>query len=365
LKIGIHIYFRPGFGGGERYLLTAAEALRSLGEVDFIAPTPVDLAAFEGVFALDLSTVRAVERPRRRFHGIRDFLSPRPYDFFFALDNHLAPVQSSLGKRGVLHLQTPPYPDPVDHPLRSSLKLRTYDLVACNSEYTRRWALRQGTSGLPARVLYPPVDVDLYRSVEKRPIILSVGRFFTGRHEKKHRLLIDSFRELVRGGMEGWELHLAGSFRDDIADDRAYLADLESAGEGLPVVLHVNAELGEIRRLYGEASIYWHATGHGVDEQAHPQFLEHFGMSVVEAMAAGAIPVVIRRGGLVEIVKEGDTGFFWDEPAELMRRTRELASGAETSLAPLRRRAETAAKRFSKGRFGEEVRALARELTGC
>ena len=52
MRIGVHIYFRPGFGGGERYLLTACEALRSLGEVDFIAPTPVDLGLFEEAFAL-------------------------------------------------------------------------------------------------------------------------------------------------------------------------------------------------------------------------------------------------------------------------------------------------------------------------
>ncbi|HUE40243.1 MAG TPA: glycosyltransferase family 4 protein [Candidatus Binatia bacterium] len=365
MKIGVHIYFRPGFGGGERYLLTAAEALRSLGEVDFIAPTLSDLAAFERQFALDLSGVRAVVRRRRRLHGLRDWLSPRPYDFFFALDNHLAPVQLSLGRRGVLHLQTPPYPDPVNHPWRSRVKLRTYDLVACNSEYTRRWAVRYGTAGLPARVLYPPVDVGLYSAAAKRPIILSVGRFFTGRHEKKHGLLIDCFRDLVRGGMEGWELHLAGSFRDDIVADRAYLAELRRGAEGLPVVFHVNTELTELRRLYGEASLYWHGTGYAVDEEAHPQFLEHFGMSVVEAMAAGAIPVVVRRGGLVEIVADGETGFFWDEPAELVRRTRELAALGEPSLAPLRGRAVTAARRFSKERFAQEVRALARDLTGC
>ncbi len=348
MKIAVHIYFRPGFGGGERYLLTAAEALRSLGDVDFIAPTPTDLAAFERQFALDLCGVRAVGRPRRRLHGLRDWLAPRPYDFFFALDNHLAPVQPSLGRAGVLHLQTPPYPDPANHPLRSRLKLRTYDLVACNSEYTRRWALRYGTSGLPACVLYPPVDVELYQAVAKRPMIVSVGRVFTGGHEKKDGLLIECFRELVRGGMEGWELHLAGSLRDGIAADAAYLAELMRVAERLPVVFHVNADLAELRRLYGEASLYWHATGYGVDENAHPQFLEHFGMSVVEAMAAGTIPIVVRRGGLVEIVTDGETGFFWDEPPELVRRSRELGAAAEASLTLIRRRGEAAGRTFSK-----------------
>ena len=365
MRIGVHIYFRPGFGGGERYLLTACEALRPLGEVDFIAPTTVDLGLFEEAFAVDLQSVRAVSRPRRRLHGLRDWLGPRPYDFFFALDNHLAPAQVSLGRCGVLHLQTPPYPDPANHPLRSRMKLRTYDLVACNSEFTRRWALRYGTAGLPARILYPPVDVDLYRATDKRPIILSVGRFFTGRHEKKHPLMVHCFGELVEAGLEGWELHLAGSHRDDIPDDVTYLADLRRAAQGLPVRFHVNADLGELRRLYGDASLYWHATGYGVDEAAHPQHLEHFGMSVVEAMAAGAIPIVIRRGGLVEIVSDGETGFFWEDAAELVRRTRELSAAPETVLAAMRRRASESAQKFSKQRFAEEVRALARKLTEC
>jgi len=74
---------------------------------------------------------------------------------------------------------------------------------------------------------------------------------------------------------------------------------------------------------------------------------------------------VIRRGGLVEIVSDGETGFFWEDPAELVGRTRELAAAPEMELAAMRRRASQSAQRFSKQRFAEEVRALARELTEC
>jgi glycosyltransferase involved in cell wall biosynthesis len=245
------------------------------------------------------------------------------------------------------------------------MKLRTYDAVVCNSEYTRRWALRHGTAGLPARVLYPPVDVALYTPDAKRPSILSVGRFFRERHEKRHDVMIRCFRELLAAGMEGWALDLVGSLRTDVAADAAYLDELRRLAEGLPVRFHVNADLEDVRALYARASLYWQATGCGADPETQPQHFEHFGMSVVEAMAAGAIPVVIRAGGILEIVADGETGFFWDDAAGLVRLTREVASLPETTLAPIRRRAIESAARFSRNRFATEVVSLVREIVAA
>src|SRR5262249_13180613 len=161
------------------------------------------------------------------------------------------------------------------------LKLRSYDLVACNSEYTRRWAERHGTGGLPTRVVYPPVEVDRYRpAATKRPIILSVGRFFAGRHEKRQDGMIRCFEDVVRSGVEGWELDLLGSLREYESADVAYFRELERIASGLAVVFHVDASLETARELYGQASVYWHATGHGRDSEREPQRFEHFGMSV-------------------------------------------------------------------------------------
>ncbi len=358
-RIGLHLYFAPSLGGGERYLLTAAEALRSLGDVDFLCRTPVELAPLAEHFGLDLGGVRAVHHPERRLHGLRDWLAAKPYDLFLALDNHLAPLQVSLGKRGILHLQTPPYPAPLGRRRRGQLRLCGYDWIVCNSEYTRGWAERHGTSGVPVRVIYPPVATDLYRPLAKRRSILSVGRFFVGRHQKQHAVMVDAFAECVRRGLAGWELDLAGSIRSTNAEDVAYLRDLRDRARGLPIRFHVSASLAEMRRLYGEASLYWHAAGWGVDADAHPQHLEHFGMAVVEAMAAGAVPIVFGRGGPVEIVEDGSTGFLWTRPEELIARTLEAA---ESGLEQIRAGAHRAAERFAKPRFVEALQALAREL---
>jgi glycosyltransferase involved in cell wall biosynthesis len=270
----------------------------------------------------------------------------------------------SAKRRVYSELQTPPYASEVSRPLRARVKLRSYDVVVCNSEYTRRFAERHGTAGLPLRVLYPPVDVDLYRTLVKRPAILSVGRFFVGRHEKKHGVLIEAFRRLCEGGVVGWELVLAGSLREHEADHVSYLERLREQAGALPVRFVVDASLAEMRRLYGEASLYWHAAGHGVDERRDPQFLEHFGMAIVEAMAAGAVPLVVRKGGPLEIVTDGVDGFHWTDPDELVARTAALIRGGERELGPMRAKAEVSARRFSRERFEDGIREIGRELLG-
>jgi glycosyltransferase involved in cell wall biosynthesis len=226
-----------------------------------------------------------------------------------------------------------------------------------DSEFTRHWALRHGTAGLPVRVLYPPVEVDRFRSTRKRAVILSVGRFFRGRHDKRHGILIDAFRSLVDSGLEGWELHLAGGKEPVHAGD-AVVDELRERAKGLPVHFHVDASLPELVDLYAVASIYWHATGFGVDEEAHPQQLEHFGIAIGEAMAAEAVPIVIGRGGPLEIVEEGRTGYFWRSIEELVNRTRSIAAGPEANRRRMGKEASEAVRRFSKERFSREVLEL-------
>jgi glycosyltransferase involved in cell wall biosynthesis len=54
--------------------------------------------------------------------------------------------------------------------------------------------------------------------------------------------------------------------------------------------------------------------------------VEHFGMSTVEAMAGGCVPVVINKGGQSEIVEHGISGFVWNTLDELKNYTARLMS---------------------------------------
>lgn len=234
--------------------------------------------------------------------------------------------------------------------------LASYEVVLSNSQFTQHWVKRmwQRDSG----VLYPPIT-----QIPRRPkthTILGVGRFFipgTG-HNKKQLELVGAFRQLVEqeNPVEGWELHLAGGCT---AEHQAYLEKVRAAAEGLPVVLHPDATGEELRRLYGEASIFWHAAGLGEKVDRYPERQEHFGITTVEAMSAGAVPVVIDAGGQKEIVEEGVSGYRFDSAAELVRKTQVLIDDAEL-LATMADAAQLRAKAFAWDAFVANVR---REMT--
>ena len=231
--------------------------------------------------------------------------------------------------------------------------LDTYDVVLSNSRFTQGWVQRMWGRG--SGVLYPPVST-FPRADEKRPVILGVGRFFvpgTG-HNKKQLELVGAFRQLVeRGQAEGWELHLVGGCAPE---HRPYFEQVEAAAEGLPVVLHPDASGAELRRLYGEASVFWHAAGLGEDAEKHPERQEHFGITTVEAMSAGAVPVVIDAAGQAEIVEPGVSGFRFTTVEELITHTEALLAD-EALRSRLSAAAEQRAADFAWPAFTESVRA--------
>ncbi|GAC1439630.1 MAG: hypothetical protein NVS3B26_02960 [Mycobacteriales bacterium] len=227
--------------------------------------------------------------------------------------------------------------------------LDSYDVVVANSAFTAQWVRR--IWGRDSAVLHPPVS--LRAGGRKDRSILSVGRFIpTGRgHAKKQLELVRSLRRLVDAGLTGWTLHLVGGLAEP---GREYFAQLEREAAGYPVVLHPDASGAELGRLYAGAALYWHAAG--LDEQ-DPERLEHFGISTVEAMSAGAVPVVIGRGGLVETVRDGIDGYLCADLDELVRRTSELSADE-----PLRTRMAASAQRraqdFSLPAFDERLQQL-------
>lgn len=200
--------------------------------------------------------------------------------------------------------------------------LDSYTTIVANSEFTRRWIERRWQRR--STVLYPAVDLAAISSLPKQPMIVSVGRFFAGAHNKKHLPMIQAFRALCDAGLSGWQYHLAGGCDLDQPEQRAYLAQVESAAAGYPIVLHVNAPLADLRRCYSEASIFWHATGYDEDEDREPESFEHFGITTIEAMAAGCVPVVIARAGQLETVVPGASGLLWSTLDELQAQTRRL-----------------------------------------
>ena len=95
-----------------------------------------------------------------------------------------------------------------------------------------------------------------------------------------------------------------------------FLAKVRELAAKSGASVEVNLAHARIKSLYRRAKIFWHAAGMGVDENLQPEWLEHFGMTTVEAMAAGCVPVVINKGGQPEIVEHGVSGFCWNTVEE-------------------------------------------------
>ncbi len=347
MKVGIYFPWLTGAAGGaERTSAILAGALASEHAVELVhhAATPVR-DRLEGVTGVDLSRVaeRAVGRPpavpRRRpgapgyWHARAALDAPlsAPYDLFVALVHEPPPFcHARVGLLRVLFPFVPkraqwPWNTPptgalgrLRHAARLSYygwgwrrRMAGYQVKLANSRFTQQWTRRLWD--VDSEVVYPPVDCR-FEVVPKTPTILSVGRFAATPVIKQQEAMVRAFRRLV-GAAPGWEYVTAGSVRN--AAERRVFARVQTEAAGVPVRPLDNVSHDTLRGLYARSGIFWHAAGLDHDEAATPWLSEHFGATTVEAMAAGSVPVVIRKGGQPEIVEHGVGGFLWDRLEEL------------------------------------------------
>ena len=85
--------------------------------------------------------------------------------------------------------------------------------------------------------------------------------------------------------------------------------------------------------------------------------MEHFGITTVEAMAGGCVPVVIGKGGQTEVVEHSKSGFLWNNLDELRNLTLRLIN-EEDLWKDLSNKARMRAKVFSKEKFVERINQL-------
>jgi alpha-1,2-mannosyltransferase len=155
-------------------------------------------------------------------------------------------------------------------------------------------------------VIYPPVDVQVFaqnfqRNEKESSTVVAVSSYTPKRHLEQLPLIAKHSKQA--------KFVLMGK-----ADEysTSILAALKRSAKQLQVedriIMLQNVPLKELTRTLSEAKVYLHMM---------PQ--DHFGISVVEAMASGCVPVVHKSGGpWIDILdqQQGTYGFSYSNPTE-------------------------------------------------
>lgn len=358
MRIGIYDPYLDDLGGGEKYMVTIGICLAKNHQVDIFWDEKEDLNMLKERFLLDFSSINFVNNIfSSKVSFWKRILETKKYDVIIVLSDGSIPF--TLSKRLYIHMQQPLSPFFVSS-LKTKIKLKRVNKIFCNSNYTKIFTDK--SFNVDSSVIYPPVEL-FPQKKEKKNIILNVGRLRVkdvtidgvpvGDY-KKQSFLIGVFQKMTDEGLKDWEFVLAVSVK---SEDEEIFKEIQKKSKNYPIKFLVNKNNKELWKVYNSASIYWHASGFGEDLNKNPQYAEHFGISTVEAMGAGVVPVVINAGGQKEIVENEKNGFLWSTERELIEKTMELIENKE-----LRKKMSEAAKErakfFAGDKFCREVKNL-------
>ena len=347
-------YVPKHFGGGEKYLFDVAKILLDKKHQVFLsANLSEELTAtkFEEIqksyenflnYSLDgIKFIKTVFNKENNF--FKKLLWTRNFDLiYYQTDGSLF---FSLAKKNILHIQVPLILDKSS--LLDKLKLRNWQIKNTNSYFTKDVIEKSWETKIDY-VHQPAINLEEFVVGEKEKIILNVGRFFKQLHSKRQDVLIDLFEELNKKfpkETKSWKLVLAGR-----VEDQEYFNELKQQAKNLNIEFKTDLERKELLKIYSKAGIYWHATGYDVDPNKNPEKVEHFGISTIEAMASGAVPVVINKGGQPEVIGENLKDLLWDSKDEAINKTIALIKKPEERN-KLSKKVVERSRNFSKEQF--------------
>jgi glycosyltransferase involved in cell wall biosynthesis len=395
-----------GMGGGEVVTCTMAAALRDNGyRVTLLSKGKVTAGEIMARLHIDITNIDLTANPQfltanRKFDLFIN-TSFMDYTYGFAKKNiyyvHFpSAIRSGLFNYVLLFFQKTNlhslFPklikERVDDRLRAGIypdmkkRLNSYDTFVTHSNYVAQWTKKYWNKD--AKILYPPINMKTEavnkRSGETASVnemaarqnwICSIGRFFTLGHGKKQEVMIEAFKRLTeavkktegRGTASvenGLQLHLIGGIGNEPSSIR-FIEKLKKMAAGYTVFFHLNAPRREIESILRKSKVYWHAAGYGENPKKNPIKFEHFGISPVEAVSAGCIPVLFNGGGLTEIIEllGYDKGLhLFSTIDDLVEKTIKILTNRKL----ISLRTKTLDDNFSSSRFKERFMRIIEEI---
>lgn len=349
MKIGIFDPYLNDLGGGEKYMMSIAECLSRDNSVVVFWDRQEDLRKVAERFSLDISRIKLKKNifsPQYSF--FKRCLDSLSYDAIVILSDGSVPFV--LSEKLFIHFQQP-FPE-IRPSLKTNLKKMRVNSFFCNSIFTKSFIDKEFK--INSKVLYPPVNIKIEKS-KKENIIFHVGRFrprnVQSADYKKQEVMVEVFKRMVDESLKNWRFILAVGLAQS---DMSKFNQLQKKAEGYPIEFMTNLNNDDLGKIYSESKIYWHASGFGEDLQKHPEFAEHFGISTVEAMGAGCVPVVFSAGGQREIIEDSKNGYLWNTLEDFISKTNNLIRD-EKLRKEMSKNAIERSRIFSGDRFCKEV----------
>jgi glycosyltransferase involved in cell wall biosynthesis len=350
IRVGIYSPYLDIFGGGERYLLNIASSLSKSHEV-FIFASPSLKQKIYSLLKIDVNGVHFLSESVVRTKNVfKKYLSLNSYDVFIFMTDGSLPFP--VAKKNFLIIQSPVHAPKLT--FINYIKLFRWNII-CYSTFMQR--IIKNKLHKDAKILSPSIDIAQFASnnIAKKNIILSVGRFFSYPHNKKHDVLIDVFKKNYNRYFQGWRLIIAGGLTE--VGGKKVFEDLKGKIGTYPIEIISNISFDKLAQLYKEAKIYWHAAGYGEDVQRYPERAEHFGITTLEAMAAGEVPLVFAAGGQLDIITDGYNGYLWNTQEELIKKTYSVIRDEEL-FKRISQSAIFSAKEYSNKNFYGELEKI-------
>lgn len=359
-------YFPNSFGGGEKYLLDAAliTASNKSHQVSLAISSKEPLSkqklvkikkSYQEFMGQKLIGIEFINTPLGGHNKtLKKLLWTKNFDvLFYSTDGSLF---FSLAKKNILHIQIPLKLDKSSFIQRQ--KLKNWHTKTTNSEFTKSVV----EPSWPVKVDFvhqPMVDAESIikktNFSQKREIILNVGRFFTQLHSKRQDILVKIFKKMIskyKRETKDWQLVLIGS-----VENADYAQRVHKLAQGLPVKILHDVSRNELIDWFTRSSIYWHATGYRINDEKDPEKLEHFGITTVEAMAAGNVPIVLGKGGQVEVVGKHLMDWTWLTQESCVKNTIQLIRHPDLR-SNLQKLAQQQAQEFSPDKFADKLQKI-------
>jgi glycosyltransferase involved in cell wall biosynthesis len=183
--------------------------------------------------------------------------------------------------------------------------------VITNSEFSRR-AIVNALGLDNIYILSPPIDIETFHNAalmansdyERNDIILVISRIAP--HKKIENAI--KLAKILKDNNIGKGMKIVGNLYYYYYDYYSELKQMVlSFGLADYITFEINASLDKLLSIIRESRVYF-----------HPMVGEHFGMAVLEAMAAGLIPVVPNEGGLTEFVPQEYQFITIEQAAEII-----------------------------------------------